>query len=113
MMLEGICVSRPPALALAPGPGPGPGRNLYLAAPVPNFYFTAPALNLYLRAPALNLCLPILRFAVKVCYSCSVCLYKLSVCTNLLSIIWAISELQLFEISSQEIFPIFLIWLNF
>ena len=49
--VEGICVSRPPALALALGPSPGPGpapnlflpaptRNLYLSAPVPQFVFT-------------------------------------------------------------------------
>ena len=47
----GICVSRPPALAL----------------------------NLLLPALVLNLCLPVLRFTVKICYSYSVYLYKLSV----------------------------------
>ena len=61
-MESGTCVSWPPA------PGPGP-----------NLYFTAPVLNLYLPAPALNLCSPVLHFTVKVCYSYSVYLYKLSV----------------------------------
>ena len=101
-----ICVSRSPALA-----------------PSYNLYFTAPALNLYLLASAFNLCLPVLRFTVKACYSYSVYLYKLQsqeterlsvsydyaytqrllICTNLLSVMWEISKLQLFEISSQEI----------
>ena len=63
---HGICVSRTPAVALVPG------SNLYLTAPAPNLYFTSPVL-------ALNLCLLVLRFTVKVCYSDSVYLYKLSV----------------------------------
>ena len=66
----GICVFRPPALALAPGP------NLSLTAPALNLCLTAPAFNLYLPAPALSLCLPVLRFTVKGCYSYSVYLYK-------------------------------------
>ena len=76
LYFKGICVSRPPASVLAPG------LNLYLTAPGPNLYFTAPALNLYLPASALNFCSPVLRFAcstVKVCYSYSVYLCKLSV----------------------------------
>ena len=71
----GICVFRPSALALAPGPG----RDLYLTALAPNLYLTAPAINLYLPALTHNLCLPVLRFTVKIFYSYSVYLYKLSV----------------------------------
>ena len=42
----GICVSRPPSLALALALAPGP--NLYLTALAPNLYLPTPALNLYL-----------------------------------------------------------------
>ena len=56
---------------------PRPRPELWLSAPY--LYFMALAHNLYLPALALNLCLPVLRFTVKVCYSYSVYLYKLSV----------------------------------
>ena len=77
-----------------PGPGSDPGRwprpwspviNLYLPTSALNLYFPAPTANLCLPAPTLNLflppnlCLPVLRFTVKICYSYSVYLYKLSV----------------------------------
>ena len=68
---KGICVSRPPALALDPGP------NLNLTLPAPNLYFTA---------PVLNLCWSVLCFTVKVCYSYSVYLYKLSVYLYVLTV---------------------------
>ena len=96
-------------------PSLAPGPNLYLTALAPNLYFTTPILNLYLPAPALSLRSPVLRFTIKVCYSYSVCLYKLSVflyVLTCLSIMWAISKLQLFEISSQEFLSIFFIWLS-
>ena len=50
----GICISRPPALALAP--------NLYLPALAPNLCLPALASNLCLPALAPNLCLPALAF---------------------------------------------------
>ena len=48
----GICISRPPALALAP--------NLYLPTLAPNLYLPAVAPNLHLPALAPNLYLPAL-----------------------------------------------------
>ena len=90
--------------ASGPVPGPGPGPNLYLMTPAPNLYFTAPALNLYLPVPALSLCSAVLRFTVKVCSSYSVTYLNSTstyMCTNLLSIILAISKFQLLEISLQ------------
>ena len=86
-------------------------RYLCFPAPGPNLFLTAPALNLYLLASALNSCLPVLRFTVKVCYSYNVYLDKLSVYLYLLRLMWATSKLKLFEIYSQEIFSILLIWL--
>ena len=62
-VLRGICVSRPRAPALAPCP------KFVFHRPGPQFVFS----------PALSLCSPVLRFTVKVCYSYSVYLYKLSV----------------------------------
>ena len=86
----GICVSLPPALA--------PGPNLYLTIQAPNLYFTAFVLSLYLPALTLTLCFTALRFTVKVCYSYSVYLYNFSPYLYvLISIMWGINKLQLFE----------------
>ena len=82
-------------------------------SPALNLYLPPPAVNLFLPALALNLCSPNLRFIVKVCYSCSVYLHKLSVdlyVLTFLSIMWQTSIL--FNISSQQIFSIFLIRYN-
>ena len=49
-MCTGICVSRPPALALVPGPGPDPRPQFVFDGPGPNLYLAAPALNMYLPA---------------------------------------------------------------
>ena len=59
--LQGVCISRPPALCLAPSPGPqfvftGPGPHLVFTDPGPQFVFTGPGPhlvftpNLYLPA---------------------------------------------------------------
>ena len=62
-----------------------PALNLYFPAQVPNFYLPVPALNFFLLALVLNLCFPVLRFTVKVCYSYSVYLSKLSVYLNVVA----------------------------
>ena len=75
-----ISVSWPPTWATA--------LNLHLPAPALNLYFPATATNLYLPAQVLhllfpnlvlNLCLPVVCFTVKVFYTYSAYLYKLSV----------------------------------
>ena len=89
-----------------------PALNLYFPALALNIYLLAPALNLFIPDLALSLGLPVHRFTVKVCYSDSVYLYVHYIClrTFFLSKLWEKSKLQLFEISSQDIFSIFLIF---
>ena len=57
---------------------PVPALNLYFASLAPNLFLWELAPNLFLPALAL-LCLSVLRFTVKVCYSYSAYLHKLSV----------------------------------
>ena len=72
-----------------PGPGPGPGPRSqpwpWPAVPAPNLFFTALALNFFLPASVLNSCLSVLRLTVKVCFSNSVYLDKLSLYLYLLT----------------------------
>ena len=58
---------------------------LQALAPSPNLYLTAPALDLYLPILAPSMCLPVLPFTVKVSYSYSVYLCKLSIYSYVLT----------------------------
>ena len=58
---------------------PGPRPQFVFDDPGPKFVFHVSSPQFVFAGPALNLCLPVLRFTVKVCYSYSVYLYKLSV----------------------------------
>ena len=92
----GICIFWPwlPAPISIEGPCP----QLVFDGPGPLFVFTG---------PGHNLCLPVLRFTVNVFYSS--CLLILTrrplLCSYFLGIMWEISKLQLFEISSPDISP--------
>ena len=77
-----------------------------------SIYWSPASMCIYWPQSLICVCL---FFTTKVCYSYNVYLYKLSLyklltCTYFLSIIWEISKL--FEISSKELFSIFLIGHN-
>ena len=97
----------PLAPALAPGP------NLYLTTPAPNLYWR-PRLSICIYLPRPSICVRLffvlqLKFVIVTCLL--IWTQRLIICTKLLSIMWATSKLQLFEISAQEILSIFLICL--
>ena len=72
---------RPWSPTMVPGPQfvfTGFGPQFVFSGLGPQFVFTGPALNLFLPALAINLSLLVLRITVKVFYSYSVYLYKLS-----------------------------------
>ena len=102
-----ICVSRPPALALAPGPSPVLLPSICIYRPRLSICFYHPWHPIY----AFLFFDLQLKFVI-ITLSTYMCTIYIRLCTYFLGKMWEISKLQLFEISSQEIFSIFLIGCN-